>query len=126
MKLDDNKWCRGITEDVSSDVVSFKCPDSGKQQQIAITNVRIPQVAYKWFYVWINLWMVILQVYPLPPELCVYWYQAFECALHNLNSDCCLLLTDEKFKEDYEGSELLMYIDDIENGRWVTKNKYLI
>lgn len=48
--------------------------------------------------------------------MCIYWYQAFECTLHNLTNDSCRLLTDEKFKSDYERKEFIMYMNTVENG----------
>lgn len=56
-------------------------------------------------------------MYTIPSELCVYWYQAFECSLHNLTETSTKLVTDTDFKEKYEGHDLLIYVDEILDGK---------
>ncbi|GLV42845.1 tudor [Carabus blaptoides fortunei] len=57
------------------------------------------------------------EIYMLPEQLCIYWYQAFECTAHNLSDTVTRLVTDEDFKTNYEGKDVLLYVDEIVENR---------
>ncbi|XP_044737384.1 maternal protein tudor-like isoform X2 [Chrysoperla carnea] len=57
------------------------------------------------------------KLFTLPVELTGYYYQSVECGLNNFDLGCLQHVNDEEFQSKYEKSELIAYINEVQNGR---------
>lgn len=55
----------------------------------------------------------------LPSELSVYYYQSLICQLNNYTAESKMLLSIEELKEKLTGNKFIIYVNDVQEIRWV-------